>query len=291
MIKIGEYRNGNYNVAIYNDGTKIRETFEDEFVADFPECMDVKITNYCDMNCPYCHENSTTEGKHGDILNPSFINSLKPYTETAIGGGNPLSHPDLVEFLKKLKSKRIIANITVNQKHFMDNVLLLRMLAKEKLIYGLGVSYNYYDEMFEENFACFDNAVLHVINGIVRHSDMRKLYGKGFKILILGYKQFRKGSDYYCQSVDDRKQITYDKLPEYVQNFKVVSFDNLAIKQLQTKRLMSEEDWNEFYMGDDGQFTMYVDLVKQKFARNSTSDVRYDLLDDIVDMFKVVKGE
>ena len=77
MNLLGEYQNGNYKVTIFDDGTKIRETDDDKFISEFPECMDVKITNYCDMGCPYCHENSTTNGLHGDILQVDFINSLQ----------------------------------------------------------------------------------------------------------------------------------------------------------------------------------------------------------------------
>ena len=52
-----------------------------------------------------CHENSSSLGLHGDILNLPFIVSLSPWTELAIGGGNPLIHPNLIEFLGKCKRK------------------------------------------------------------------------------------------------------------------------------------------------------------------------------------------
>jgi len=291
MKLIGEYTNGNYNVILYEDGTKIRETNDDEFIAKFPECMDVKITNYCDMGCPYCHENSTTEGMHGDIIQKNFINTLKPYTEMAIGGGNPLSHPDLIEFLKVLKLNNIIANITVNQKHFLDNVNLLKELSENRLIYGIGVSFMDYSDNLVNSLKLFNNAVLHIINGVVNIDKLKMLYGNGFKVLILGYKQFRKGNDFYSDIVEKNKSIIYNKLPEIINNFKVVSFDNLALTQLEVKRLLSDELWNEFFMGDDGQFTMYIDLVKQEFSRNSTSKVRYELMNDIKDMFKIVKNQ
>lgn len=128
MKQIGSYINGNYSVKIFDDGTKIRETEQESFKAEFPECMDVKITNQCDMNCIMCHEGSTNDGKHGDILNVEFINSLNPYTELALGGGNPLSHPNLIEFLKICRKKRIIVNMTVNQKHFMEQQEYIKML-------------------------------------------------------------------------------------------------------------------------------------------------------------------
>ena len=54
---------------------------------------------------------------------------------------------------------------------------------------------------------------------------------------------------------------------------------------------MSEEKWNEFYMGDDGKFTMYIDLVKKEFARSSISEKRYSLLENIEDMFKIILNE
>lgn len=36
---------------------------------------------------------------------------------------------------------------------------------------------------------------------------------------------------------------------------------------------------------------MYIDAVNKKFANNSVSEVRYGLMDDIKDMFSVIKAE
>ncbi len=289
------YKNGNYNIFLNTkNGTKIRETInpdDDNFISEFPECMDVKITNYCDMGCPYCHENSTANGLHGDILQVDFINSLQPFTELAIGGGNPLSHPDLIDFLKVLKEKNIIANLTVNQKHFIDNQLMLQYLVDEKLIYGLGVSLIKTTDELIMDLNMFPNAVLHIINGVVSIEDLQNLYDQDFKVLILGYKEFRRGNDYYSNRVERKKQQLYRELPSIIKHFKVVSFDNLAIEQLNVKRLMSDKQWNEFYMGDDGQFTMYIDMVEKLFARCSISNKRYKLENDVKNMFKTVKME
>ena len=294
MNLLGKYINGNYNVSIYLDGTKVRETLVPEdtmFVSEFPECMDVKITNQCDMGCKFCHEDSTIDGLHGELLNNKFINTLHPYTEIAIGGGNPLSHPQFFDFLDLLKSKNIIANVTVNQTHFMQNIKLINGLLLANLIKGLGVSFTHYDEEFIKLAQSYPNLVLHVINGVVKYSDLEKMFGKNLKLLILGYKNIRRGADYYSPKVEDNKTIIYDNICKITEGFKVTSFDNLAIKQLELKRIFSDKDWNEFYMGDDGQFTMYIDLVKQEFARSSTSQKRYELMDNIEDMFNIVKSE
>jgi hypothetical protein len=78
-----------------------------------------------------------------------------------------------------------------------------------------------------------------------------------------------------------------------IDKFNVVSFDNLAIEQLNVKSLLSQEEWDEFYAGDDGTHTYYIDMVERKFAKSSTADFdkRYDLLDSVDDMFNKIRLE
>lgn len=295
MKILGSYKNNDYTCTMFSDGTKIRWNDKDSFNPIKPESIDLKITNKCNMGCGMCHENSTPNGKHGDILSLPFIDTMFPYSEIAIGGGNPLAHPDLVEFLEYLKERKIIASMTVNQVHFMQNINLLKELTDNKLIYGLGISYiGGRHENCIEAIKQFPNAVVHVINGIVHMDSLEALAHNNLKILVLGYKEFRRGKTLYDEcgrEIDSLKSQFYDMLPKIVNDgwFKCISFDNLAIKQLEPKRLMSEEDYKEFYLGDDGEFTMYVDAVNRQFAKSSVSTERYDLMDDIADMFKVIK--
>lgn len=293
MGLLGRYRNGNFVTTILSDGTKIRETKDDEFISAFAENMDIKICNYCDMGCKFCHEGSSINGKHGDILNEKFIDTLHPYQEVAIGGGDATSHPDLIPFLKKLKEQKVIANMTVNQIHFEKKQELIKQLVDEKLIYGLGVSLVNPTKHFIELIKQYPNAVIHVINGVLKPSDIKALENNNLKILILGYKHLRRGNDYFETEQNDievKQQWLYENLEDIIQKFKVVSFDNLAIEQLDVKRLLTQEEWNEFYMGDDGKVTYYVDMVERKFAQSSTApfNKRYDLLDSVDDMFKVI---
>ena len=295
MKRFVRYQNGNYTVTIdTKDGTKIRENDLDFFKADFPESMDIKITNRCDVGCAMCHENSTKDGLHGDIMSEGFIDKLHPYTELAIGGGNPLEHPDLAPFLEKCKKLKLIPSMTVNQVHFMNNKNFLKELVEQRLIYGLGISLSHITDEFIEVVKEFPNAVIHVINGIVHPVQLEELANNGFKILILGYKEFRRGEVMYQHqsvAIEALKQRLYDRLPQIIRDgwFEVVSFDNLAIKQLDAQRLMSNEDWEQFFMGDDGSATMYVDMVNREFAKSSTSTERYPLEDDIVTMFEKIR--
>lgn len=288
---MARYVNGNYHVKIYDDGTKIRFGPADVLVSEFPENIDIKITDYCDAGCAFCHENSTKEGKHGDILNLPFLGSLRPGTELAIGGGNPLDHPDLDEFLKRLKSRGIISNLTVNSKHILENFDRLKMYMDTGLIHGLGISVNSFNAFAFSLAKTYNNVVLHMINGVITEAGVRAYRDPQVKVLFLGYKMFRRGIDAHSSRTERIKGDIYDSLEEILRMFHTVSFDNLGIEQLKPQRFMTEQEWSTFYMGDDGQYTMYIDMVKRQFARNSTAEKRYDLKLDIVDMFSEVKKE
>lgn len=283
---IALYQNGNYSVKLYSDGTKIKTTKDDKFIASFPDSMDLKITDYCDMNCPMCHEKSSVNGKHGN-LNEDFLSTLKRGTELAIGGGNPLSHPDLIPFLAQMKKQGVICNLTVNETHLKKDRELIDKLISQNLIYGLGVSIKSYNEYAVSFAKAYKNTVLHVINGIFEDYD--KISNQDLKILILGYKMFGKGEKYYNNEIESNKQHTKEILPSLLNKFDCVSFDNLALEQLDVKSIISPEEYESMFMGNDGEATMYIDLVNRQFAKSSTSVDRYPIEKDIITMFNTVK--
>lgn len=294
MKILGQYKNGNYDVRIFDDGTKIRVTEENDFISEFPENIDIKITNYCDASCKFCHEDSTTSGRHADLKHYilyGFLTTLKPYTELAIGGGNPLDHPQLRMLLSYLRSRGVIPNLTVNQVHFEKSFSEISSLVKNNLIYGVGVSLVNPTDNFLSLISKIPNAVIHTINGVTTMKSYEKLGNKNLKVLILGYKMFRRGVNYYSETVRKNMNELSNNITSLMPKFDVLSFDNLAIEQLDMKSHLSSAEWDKFYMGDDGQFTMYVDLVNGVYAKNSTSKITYPLTNSILEMFKVAKNE
>lgn len=288
------YKNGNYVVKFnVSDGTKIRETEEDSFLPAFAENCDVKITDKCDGGCAFCYEGCTSNGKHGDILSYKFLDTLHPYTELALNG-NDLTHPDLIPFLEKLKEKKVIANMTVNQIHFERCQDMIRNLVDNGLINGLGVSLREPTEEFISLIKTYPNAVVHVINGILKPTDVEAMADNNIKMLILGYKQMRRGADWYnadCENITRLQGWLSINLKDIIEHFAVVSFDNLAIEQLNVKSLLSDEEWEEFYMGDDGTMTFYIDLVEGTFGKNSLTpeSERFQIGDISIDeMFKQI---
>lgn len=292
MTLLSEYQNGNLTTKIYDDGTRIRTSEDDEFHPAFAENVDVHISNRCDNGCEMCYANCTPNGEFGKLFGWNFLNSLHKGTEMALNLNFPM-HPEFIYFLRELKVKGIIANVTVNQNHFMKYQETIKALCEEGLIHGLGVSLTFPTKEFVEAVRPYSNAVIHVINGLFTEKAYDILKKNGLKILILGYKNLGRGVDYnksHFTYLTDNMNWLYDNLPEVVRGFNVTSFDNLALEQLQVKRLFkSDKAWDTFYSGDDGTFTFFINLVEGYFAKNSLSEVHYPIGDLTMDeMFKII---
>ena len=267
-----EWKNGNYYVEIYSDGTKIRYTTEKEEIQlepEYPESLDVKITNYCELTCKYCHEQSSDKGEHCDPN--TLISRLEgiPSAEIAIGGGNALRHPKLEELLFELQKRNFITSMTVNERSLIGpNLEVLNQCMNRGLIYGLGVSWS-----SGKNVIKYKNAVAHVIAGVHSFDEMSRALDTYGKILILGYKDFGRGKKYILNHKADVEskisEVSRKLWRLLLRKDGVVSFDNLAIEMLNVKAHLSKEKWEEFYMGDEGKFTMYYDAVKDAFAISS----------------------
>lgn len=281
MNILHEYTNGNYTVKLYDDGTKER-IYETDPIPVYPESMDLKITDYCDARCNFCHENSTVKGLHGNhdfIVN--LLTDLPNGTEIAIGGGNPLSFPSFPQLVNTLSNKNLICNVTVNSVHIRVNRNRLMDYMENKVIRGLGISY--FPSMHDECAYMANNSsnvVFHVIMGVHTVDDLKRIVAtvNKPKVLLLGYKQHGRGRKYYSPTVEKNLRKWYTHLHEFFQNENcTISFDNLGISQMNLKRFFTTDNWNRFYMGDDGKYTMYIDAVKQQYAVSSTSVERFDV--------------
>lgn len=291
---LNKYKNGNATIEIYDDGTReIEWPSSEELSLEFPLSIDLCITNYCTRGCLWCYNNSNSQGKHADIMNLKFIDSIPAGVEIAIGGGSATSHPDLVPFLEKLKNKGLLANLTVNQGELIEHIGLINSLIEDELIHGLGVSYTEPQDLIYNNMAQ-PNMVVHLIAGIHGKEVLDYLSKFNLKVLILGYKSLGRGY-YYKDAMDGEieKKIEWldEHIQEYFDKFECISFDNLALEQLNIKNKLSKEEWEEFYQGDDGKISFYVDAVNEKISKSSLETKTLPLKDDIKEMFKDIKQE
>ena len=295
MKLLGDYINGNVHTRIYDTGTKIREVEDDQdFIAAFPETMDVNISQYCANDCQFCYSNCSRNGKHADLSKyEKLLDSVHPYTELAINLNSDWN-PGLIPFLEKMRDRKVIVNATVNQNDFSRRTDELKALTSEKLLWGIGISLVQPTQTLLEQIASFPTAILHVINGIVSPDEIEILSDHNIKMLILGYKQVGRGIDWYSKEGEDiraKQKWLYDNLQNIAPHFEIISFDNLAVEQLEVKRLLDEETYRERYLGDDGTMSFYVNLVDGYFAKNSLSSVHYPIGELNVDeCFEVIKN-
>lgn len=122
MIKIRTFPEHNYK-GIYLNGKTLRialNSKEPIGELSYPEFYDVKVTPYCEGNCPYCYQDSLCTVNHSPNIVEKFQEYFEPLTENqkpfqiAFGGGEPTSHPDFYELMKKCSEMGITPNYTTN---------------------------------------------------------------------------------------------------------------------------------------------------------------------------------
>jgi MoaA/NifB/PqqE/SkfB family radical SAM enzyme len=121
-MKTRIFEDKNYK-AIYSNGKTMRIALDPTnpiLELDYPEFYDVKITDYCTGNCPWCYMDSKECGKHfRNILNKTqkyfggLTENQRPF-QVAIGGGNPNQHPKFIQLLKLFHRLGITPNYTTN---------------------------------------------------------------------------------------------------------------------------------------------------------------------------------
>jgi hypothetical protein len=306
------YLNGNYIVtSSYNNFTikKRALRINEELKADFPDSIDLKISNRCSIGCKYCHENSIPTGDIFDFDKTTKILSQLPEVpiEIAIGGGDVFESPvetlKLIDWLNKRKNK---PRITINFADFYRSWKNQRAI--QAIINGveaLGVSIENLDNKVIEyghirrasdvgdSYVCIGRRqVYHIILGIFPPEQIFTLYEKGVaNILILGYKQWgrAKNNPLPLEKIKETRGVFKEILAD---NYKkghdtVFGFDNLALEQLDLRSLLPEEVLEQVYLGDEGSCSMYIDAVKGEFARTSRDPKRvsWDSI-GLIDFFK-----
>lgn len=292
MKLLAKYKNGNYTVRLFDDGTKIRMNDLDNLTPSFAESMDVTVTEKCNGNCRWCYLNCTEDKPHADLTNPIF-DTVHAGTEMAINA-NDMTHPGLEDFLIKMKDKGVFVNITINQKHLKQNVERLMDYQNRQLVWGIGISLtDSTDSILWENG--LKNTVIHVIDGCFSKDDLENLADHNVKLLMLGFKHKGRGVEYYETHADevDRNIDYLDKhLMENKDRFNGIGFDTLATIDLHMQEKVGPEKWACYNMGEEGAYTFFVSLVDNTYAISSmeTENIFPIKEDDTLDsMFKHVR--
>lgn len=259
----------------------------DECIPEYPELIDLKITDMCEHGCPFCYMNATKSGKHADIA--FLIRTISsfgfPYDrnyhrcEFSIGGGNVLLYPDLEKLLSTIHSKGHIVNVTIKA----DDVVKIiedKNLSSvfSKYVNGIGVSVldvtdvekinMFYDEMKIGGFSLDKKYIVaHVIPELIGKDKTLAIKNALFEnqrwipMLFLGYKQTGRATT----PVDKFTEYELDELFEGYRKISVdTTFANTYMDYIKTHFSYKYSITNM-----EGEYSMYIDGVKEKAYKSS----------------------
>ncbi len=100
------------------------KTFEDDpSYAPWPELADISISNHCTNGCEYCYRDSQNNQTFMSVEEYAYLLCCLQHPtwgtvfQVALGGGEPLEHPDFLTFIDMTCEAGIIPNFTTNGRH------------------------------------------------------------------------------------------------------------------------------------------------------------------------------
>ncbi len=299
---VTNYINGNYLVTLYSDGTKKFRAFRvgESLEADFPDSIDIKITNKCSHQCIWCHESSVPNGISFDLEKTKNVLADLPKVgiELAIGGGNvmELDRQVFSEFLYWCVQRNFKTRITITWKDLVDNLDYIDELTSPKdsnspLVGAIGISMSSIPKNMDDVWSriWLIPRVFHVIAGVFDVNKLPELLRQG-SVLILGYKEWGRGKTIDIPDLTEWKE----KIKQVIYHSRgnpfdyTLSFDNLGIEQLNIQDCLLNKEWESCFMGPEFSHSMYVDAVNEVYAPTSRDPERvsWDEAGNIVGWFK-----
>lgn len=290
-------KNGNYYILygeMYNRKEKLRLQVDSipEMIPQYPELVDIKITDACEHACPFCYMGSTAKGKHASLYDICDILSLfKTKTEFAIGGGNVLLHPFFSNIVKYISADGHIANITIryDDAETIESNNEIKEAIKS-YVSGIGLSVQKSEdvevasEFIKEMLEMGKHVSLHVIPEMIGVDETMSILNKikeinneliaqnwlanTCKVLFLGLKQSGRAKNM------EHKLLTADELTEMA---KVIGYQF----NVDTAFINTYDEWfKEVFNGDDeyfltrheGEYSMFIDAVKMQAFTSSYKD-------------------
>lgn len=286
-----------------NYGDKTRLAFDDK-VGDYtsstyPELVDLKITDYCPHGCKFCYQGSTKRGKHAPFEElKQIIETLAEMEvfEIAIGGGEPTLYPNFVELLYFCKEKDIVPNFTSFNLDWVDEEEILKAVIDCCGSFAISVHsiemvkkiQDYYDQGYKKSIFYSkerDQSVQPTAQIVLNTMPDEKAYEiikyiideTYLNLTFLGFKTTGRGQKFKTYEND------FEKYLKFLENRKFGA-DTVVVQEY--KELLDKMGvMEELRVGEEGQFSMYIDAVKKQLGPSS-----YCNKDEMID-YENVKEE
>lgn len=259
-------------VALFNrvDGTKIRFAVGSYTKAKRPELVDIKITDWCDVGCTFCYQNSTLQGRHASMDNMrTVIDRLAKARvfEVALGGGETTGHPQFVEILRLFSEAGVVPNFTTKKpaavRRLWDTI--------SPWVGGFAYSAETAGQVISAAKLLRDvpkeRASLHYVMGLGDREHfvnyLRAANSVGWRVTLLGYKTTGRGKDVIPHPYD----WWIDAVNQLIQEGECPSLSVDTPLAEQYDGLMPVE--KHMYHTREGAFSMYVDAVAMTMGASS----------------------
>jgi len=187
---------------------------------DFPGCLaTVVFTQGCDLLCPFCHNPELIPFRGDGVILESDLfshlsESAKMIDGVCITGGEPTSHPDLPEFIRKIRSLGLSVKLDTNG----SSPEMLELLLSEDLLdyiaMDIKAAWENYPKVIrslraEETAKKARESLSVIMSSSVRH-EFRTTVFPGVHdlsdfISIAGY--LREGESYFIQDIRTEKTL------------------------------------------------------------------------------------
>ena len=298
---IGDY----HFLADKNTGITFRwgKTFEENpKFAPIPELADISISNCCTKGCPFCYRSSTPDGgimqlkDYCDVLDSMKSAKYGNVFQVALGGGEPLEHPDFIQIINETVKRGIIPNFTTN-----GNLLTMELVKYLKGKVGsLAISMTDISDAgkFDSVLATKNRTKInihYILSSKTINQAIEILKGKynfllnGVNaIVFLTYKPAGRGINKYILRNNEKLKLflSYTRKPKV--NCKI-GFDACFVPML----LRNSKELNNYVdFCEGGFFSVYINEKKEvapcsfSNGKDSYSLNRYDFYDIWLNKFK-----
>jgi hypothetical protein len=269
------------HLTFFGNGNKYRtnnlKTGKDPTHSTVPELVDLKITNACNRGCPWCMEDSTSDGIHADndtLFRIAYNMGNAGVLEVAIGGGEPTLHPNFSSILRDFNRYGVTPNFSTGS---MDWLLDENICTTVKECCG-AVAYS--TQSIEDALKWIQitddldiQTAIHFIVGLDQGDSLTDLLlalmtswgGLECRVVLLGLKARGRYAGKEASNGDWWKSFTTnDNVMKLLNGW--IAIDSVLVPDI--KEHLPEVD-PKTYEISDGRFSMYWDAVKGEIGPSS----------------------
>lgn len=258
-------RNGTKIVELH-DFVKDPESIYKNYSA--PDLVDLSITNYCGAECDFCYRKSSKKGKHADYYDTTKIIktlSERGVLEVAIGGGEPLSHPNILDILETCRKHNITPNLTTKAFDIFKFPSLWEKL--RGLCGGIGVSVQDIKDL--ERIPEGEGVTYHIILEQQTTESLKKITSKIERwgsVLLLGAKQCGRPLE-----VNSWENVDFIQLIKDTDRNLKVGVDSLIVERY--KNVLEHHNVpKDRYEYREGITSKFIDAVEYKVFESSYTE-------------------